>query len=46
MVVEKTDLVNYIQGMMANELRPIVLMTIGAGDIDRLVPAITEVLTD
>lgn len=45
-VVEKADLVNYIQGMMANEQRPIVLMTIGAGDIDRLVPAITEVLTD
>ena len=45
-VVEKTDLIATLQQRVAESKEPVVVMTIGAGDIDRLVPAITEALRD
>lgn len=41
-VVEKADLVDYIRQRLADDPQPAVVMTIGAGDIDRLVGAIAE----
>lgn len=37
-LVEKAQLVDYIRQQLAHETTPVVVMTIGAGDIDRLVP--------
>jgi len=43
-VVEKADLLPYIKELIANSQQPIALLTVGAGDIDRLVPQIAEML--
>ena len=41
-VVQKPDLINVLKEKIAKSQEPIVLLTVGAGDIDRLVPAITK----
>ena len=43
-VVEKTALINELKKHVAESPSPVVILTVGAGDIDRLVPAITEAL--
>lgn len=43
-LVEKTDLVNYMTDKMHTETQSVVVMTIGAGDIDRLVPLLKKAL--
>ena len=43
-VVEKSDLVNVLVDKLKNASEPIVILTVGAGDIDRLVPDITNAL--
>ena len=43
-VVQKADLIPYIKERIANCQQPIVLLTVGAGDIDRLVQPIAEEL--
>lgn len=43
-VVEKADLVNELKRRVAESEEPVVVLTVGAGDIDRLVPAITAQL--
>ena len=45
-VVEKQELIPTLQKLIANSVEPIVVLTVGAGDIDRLVPSITEALHD
>ena len=41
-VVEKKDLVNEIQQCITRSSQPVVVLTVGAGDIDRLVPDVTR----
>ena len=41
-LVEKADLIEVLQERIAKSPEPVVVLTIGAGDIDRLVPDITE----
>lgn len=43
-VLEKSELVEYLQKHVAESREPLVVMTIGAGDIDRLVEPLTEAL--
>ncbi len=43
-VVQKADLIPHIKELIANSQEPIALLTVGAGDIDRLVPDITKAL--
>lgn len=43
-VVQKADLIDELQRLIALSPEPVAVLTIGAGDIDRLVPAITEAL--
>ena len=43
-LVEKSDLVEYMKAKMQTETQPVVVMTIGAGDIDRLVPDLKKAL--
>ena len=43
-VVEKAELIDEIKKRIANSQEPVVILTIGAGDIDRLVPSIAEAL--
>jgi UDP-N-acetylmuramate--alanine ligase len=43
-VVEKVELLNELERRVAQSDKPVVVMTIGAGDIDRLVPDITVAL--
>ncbi|MBR2265399.1 MAG: UDP-N-acetylmuramate--L-alanine ligase, partial [Paludibacteraceae bacterium] len=43
-VVEKADLVATVKDRLASASTPVVVMTIGAGDIDRLVEPMTEAL--
>ncbi len=43
-LVEKADLVNYMMDKMHTETQSVVVMTIGAGDIDRLVPLLKKAL--
>ena len=45
-VIEKQDLIPYIKEQIANSQQPIALLTVGAGDIDRLVPDITKALNE
>jgi UDP-N-acetylmuramate--alanine ligase len=45
-VVEKADLLPYIKKRIADSQQPIALLTVGAGDIDRLVPQIAEMLRE
>ncbi|MCQ2328675.1 MAG: UDP-N-acetylmuramate--L-alanine ligase [Paludibacteraceae bacterium] len=44
-VVEKKDLVAYLDRRIRDLNKPVVVLTLGAGDIDRLVPAIAEQLS-
>ena len=43
-VIEKKDLVAFLKERVGKSEEPIAVLTIGAGDIDRLVPQITETL--
>ena len=43
-VVQKADLIDELKKRIANSQQPIALLTVGAGDIDRLVPEIAEAL--
>lgn len=43
-VVEKSDLIAELKKRVANASQPIVILTVGAGDIDRLVPQIAKEL--
>ena len=45
-VVQKADLVEELKKRVKESKEPVVVMTIGAGDIDRLVPAIAETLKE
>ena len=45
-VVEKKDLVDELKRRVAASAEPVVILTVGAGDIDRLVPDITKALDD
>ena len=41
-VVQKTDLINELKQRVAASQTPVVILTVGAGDIDRLVPEVTK----
>ena len=43
-VVEKAELVKVLKDKVKSAKEPVVILTVGAGDIDRLVPEITESL--
>ena len=43
-VVEKSELVKVLVDKVKNSTEPLVILTVGAGDIDRLVPDITNAL--
>lgn len=43
-LIEKADLAKELKSRVEQSDKPVVIMTIGAGDIDRLVPEITEIL--
>lgn len=45
-VVEKADLVDELKQRVAASAEPVVILTVGAGDIDRLVPEITKALNE
>ena len=45
-IVEKKDLVKVLKDKVLNSREPVVVLTVGAGDIDRLIPDITNALTD
>ena len=45
-VVQKADLIPTIKELIANSQQPIALLTVGAGDIDRLVPEVTKALNE
>ena len=41
-VVQKADLIDELKKRVAESTQPVVLLTVGAGDIDRLVPEVTK----
>lgn len=43
-IVQKPELAEYLQKRVAEANEPVAVLTVGAGDIDRLVPQITEKL--
>ena len=43
-VVEKKDLIPHLKELIANSQEPIAILTVGAGDIDRLVPDIAQAI--
>ena len=45
-VVEKKDLVKVLKEKVHSAQEPLVILTVGAGDIDRLVPDITNALNE
>jgi len=45
-VVQKPELVPYLQARVKDAGKPVVVATLGAGDIDRLVPAVQAGLTE
>ena len=45
-VVQKKDLIAELKKRIANSQQPVVILTVGAGDIDRLVPDITKALNE
>jgi len=45
-VVQKTDLIAELQKRVAESNKPVVILTVGAGDIDRLVPEVAKALDD
>lgn len=44
--MEKADLVDELKQRVAASAEPVVILTVGAGDIDRLVPEITKALNE
>ena len=44
-VTAKTELANRLRNILAKDNRPRVIMTLGAGDIDRLVPQLTKLFS-
>ena len=46
LVVQKKDLVNVLRDKVQCTKEPLVILTVGAGDIDRLVPDITKALNE
>ncbi len=45
-VVQKTELVAELQRRVAASREPVVVLTVGAGDIDRLVPQVAQALSE
>ena len=45
-VVEKAELINVLKNIIQETKEPIVILTVGAGDIDRLVPEIAAKLNE
>ena len=45
-VVQKSELVDELKRRVAASKEPVVVLTVGAGDIDRLVPAVAEGLSE
>ena len=45
-VVEKKDLINVLRDKVQTTKEPVVVLTVGAGDIDRFIQPITEVLSE
>lgn len=45
-VVEKADLIPHLKELIANSQEPVAILTVGAGDIDRLVPDIAKAICD
>ena len=45
-VVEKADLIPHLKELIANGQEPVAILTVGAGDIDRLVPDIAKAICD
>ena len=45
-IVEKAQLVDYLREQVARAQEPLVVLTVGAGDIDRLVPQVSEALAN
>ena len=45
-VVQKADLVAELQRRVAESKEPVVVLTVGAGDIDRLVPEVAQALSE
>ena len=45
-VVQKSDLVKELQRRVAESKEPVVVLTVGAGDIDRLVPQVAQALSE
>ena len=45
-IVHKADLVDYLRRRVEESQEPVVVLTIGAGDIDRLVPEITKAISN
>ena len=45
-VVQKSELVSDLKRRVAASQEPVVVLSVGAGDIDRLVPAIAEGLSE
>lgn len=45
-VVQKTELVAELQRRVAASQEPVVVLTVGAGDIDRLVPQVAQALSE
>ena len=43
-VIQKADLIDELKHRIAASEQPVVVLTVGAGDIDRLVPDITKAL--
>ena len=43
-VVEKKDLINVLRAKVQSTKEPVVVLTVGAGDIDRLVPEVAAAL--
>ena len=45
-VVQKAELVAELQRRVAASREPVVVLTVGAGDIDRLVPQVAQALSE
>ena len=45
-VIEKKDLIKVLRDKVQSTKEPVVVLTVGAGDIDRLVPDVTKALKD
>jgi UDP-N-acetylmuramate-alanine ligase len=43
-IVQKTELTDFLKKRLAEHPEPVVILTVGAGDIDRLVPQLEKEL--